>query len=267
MDAREESSTPAQADAAPAPDAPDAPDPEPVDDTRYLRPVFVGLLIAFGLGALALGFAATDSGKTVVPGVVGLQAETAQAAVLATDLQPRPVRSIATTFSAPGTVVTQTPAPRVKVDRGGAVDMTATVAPQIAPVPDVFMDAGITAEQELAYALYRPWMYVQLSDTVPFGQVVSQLPRAGQPVMTGTRVAVFVSMGLGSGGVPVPDVRGMKVDEAAQALADVYIVPVWIQTSAGQRAEGTVTDQAPAPGARVPVGSGIPLLSSAVSAP
>ena len=115
------------------------------------------------------------------------------------------------------------------------------------------------AEARLGASLLRPVYYQQLSDTVPFGRVVAQMPRAGSPVMTGQQVALFVSAGAGTGGAQVPAVVGQPIDQAAKSISDVYLVAVLFDPPPGTPLAGTVTDQVPAPGSRVPIGTAVPV--------
>ena len=80
--------------------------------------------------------------------------------------------------------------------------------------------------------------------------------------MTGQQVALFVSMGRGSGGAVVPSLVGKPLSEAATEVANVYLVAMLFDPHPGQPLGGTVTDQVPAPGARVPIGSVVPLFTS-----
>ena len=56
------------------------------------------------------------------------------------------------------------------------------------------------------------------SETVPEGSIVSQIPAAGDSVEKESVVKVKISVGLGEG--YVPDLKGMKPEEAEKALAE-----------------------------------------------
>jgi serine/threonine-protein kinase len=260
-------STPNGTEQAPSEEA-DALGPSPISDddvvdTAANVAAFAGIIVAGAVFALFAAYWLTARGQTEVPSVTGMGTQTAAVALAASDLSTGTQASVASTWFAPGIVMLQDPAAHQNVPVGTPVDLTVSVQPTPVTVPDVSLDSQTYADQVLSYALLRPIFYLQLSDTVPYGRVVAQLPRAGQQAMTGAPVAVFVSAGLGSGGVVVPNVMGKQASAASGAVADVHAVPVWFDLAPGEQPQGTIVDQVPAPGSRVPVGSAVPLFTSA----
>jgi len=198
---------------------------------------------------------------STVPSVTGLRVPDATARILAADLTTAPMGAFATTDFQPDVAMQQDPAFATEVPPGTPVDLL--IAPTI--VPDVSMATDVAAASRLEYSLLKPVVYQQLSDTVPFGRVVAQMPRAGQRATTGQQVALFVSMGRGTGGAVVPSVLGKSLSEAATDVASVYLVALLFDAGPGTSLSGTVTDQVPAPGTRVPIGSGVPLITSSMA--
>jgi beta-lactam-binding protein with PASTA domain len=180
----------------------------------------------------------------------------------AAQLTTATMATVATTEFGSGVVVDQLPAQSTAVPAGSGVDLLVAVPPTMTVVPDVSLDTTLVAQSVLGYSLLRPIVYQQLSDSVDYGRVVAQLPRAGQPLMTGQPVAIFVSMGRGTGGAVVPDVVGQTLGEAATHITDVYLLAQLYNMRPGMSMTDKVTDQAPAPGTRVPVGAAIALLGS-----
>ena len=77
------------------------------------------------------------------------------------------------------------------------------------------------------------------SDTVDPGQVISTDPKAGTPAPRDSTVQVHVSKGPQL--VDVPDVTGMTVEDASQALQNQGLVP----DVTNYRPGGTVVAQSP----------------------
>jgi len=251
-----------------------APEPESDDHGVVASAVRFGcggillvLMVAAAGMALVMGLGTWTAQHKVstVPSVSGLRVPDATSRILAADLTTAPMGAFATTDFQPDVAMRQDPASATRVPPGTHVDLLVAVAPTPTVVPDVAMDTDIAAASVLEYALLRPVVYQQLSDSVPFGRVVAQMPRAGQRATTGQQVALFVSMGRGTGGAVVPSVLGKSLSEAATDVASVYLVALLFDAGPGTSLSGKVTDQLPAPGTRVPIGSGVPLITSSVA--
>ena len=230
---------------------------------RFRVPVLVVLVIVASL-ALVVGLGAWASlrSKVSVPDVTGLPVPIAVEQIMAAQLATATMGTVATSDYDSGLVVRQSPTGTGLVPMGTPVDLLVAVPPTMTVAPDVVLDTIPVAGMKLGYALLRPVVYQQLSQTVPYGRVVAQMPRSGQPIMTGQQVALFVSIGAGTGGAAVPSVLGETLDVAAARITDVYLVPVLLNASPGTSRKGTVTDQVPAPGTLVPIGSAVPLITS-----
>ena len=227
--------------------------------------VFLLLLVAVAVGmtaVISLGTWVAEHKTSSVPSVTGRRVPLATEQILAAELATAPMGAFATTDFQPDVVMLQRPTRGTQVSPGTPIDLLVAVSPTATVVPDVSLDSRLGAASMLEYSLLIPVVYEQLSDTVPFGRVVSQMPRAGERVMTGQQVALFVSMGRGTGGAVVPSVLGKTVPEAASEVASVYLVAILFDPRAGSNLDGKVTDQVPAPGTRVPIGSAVPLITS-----
>ena len=96
----------------------------------------------------------------------------------------------------------------------------------------------------------------QPSETIPVNQVVDQDPSPGSRIAPTSTVTIFVSTGKPR--VPVPDVRGLTLNDAIARLNDVHLTPDVHQVySAAQ--SSTVVGQAPAGGQKVLVNSKVRL--------
>ena len=87
--------------------------------------------------------------------------------------------------------------------------------------------------------------------TAPAGEVLAQLPEAGQDAVPGSPVGLLVSKGRPEVTVAVPDVTGMTADEATTTLADAALTAVPVEAYVADVPAGDVADQEPAPGALV----------------
>ena len=107
------------------------------------------------------------------------------------------------------------------------------------------------AESALREAGFAPASASQYDLTAPAGEVLAQLPEAGQEAAAGSPVGLLVSKGRPEVTVAVPDVTGMTADEAVATLADAALTAVPVEAYAADVAAGDVADQEPAPGALV----------------
>jgi len=219
----------------------------------------VTVLLTIALSAGAWGESRTP---TVVPDVIGRPVPVATKRLADAKLATGAMPTVATSVYGAGIVVDQSPEERSQALSGSGVDMLVAFAPTMAVVPDVTLDTTLVAGNTLSYALLKPVFYQQLSDSVDSGRVVAQMPRAGQPIMTGQPVAVFVSIGRGTGGAVVPNVIGESLTDAATHMADVYLLAELYYPRPGMLMSEKVTDQVPAPGTRVPIGSAVPVIAA-----
>ncbi len=222
------------------------------------------VLVVVAVLALGTGLGAWMSlrSKVSVPDVTGLPVPIAVEQILGAQLATATMGTVATSNYDSGLVVRQSPTATGLVPIGTPVDLLVAVPPTTTVTPNVVLDTIPGAGVKLGYALLRPVVYQQLSQSVPYGRVVSQMPRAGQAITTGQQVAVFVSIGPGTGGAAVPSVLGKTLDAAAASITEVYLVPVLLNEGPDTNPKDTVTDQVPAPGTRIPIGAAVPLVTS-----
>ena len=250
------SESPIDVELPPGEDAPD--DKGARRGCGALMLILVGVVVAL-TAFLSLGTWAVARTKVPVPPVSGRISTAAITRLEDAGLKPGRMQAFATTVFQPDQVMMQNPGHQATLPPGSPVDLLVAVAPSATVTPDVSLDTTMLAEARLGSALLRPVYYRQLSNTVPFGRVVAQMPRAGAPVMTGQQVALFISAGPGTGGALVPDVIGKPIEQAAKTISDAYLVAVLFDPPPGTQLAGAVTDQVPAPGSRVPIGTAVPV--------
>jgi len=158
--------------------------------------------------------------QTRVPDVVGMPEGDAKQKI--TSHCPWLVPAISRVYSdtvAEGYVISQDPAARTLVDCDSTVHLTISLGPWT--VPDVVgmseSDAASTINSAELSVGSIGYLY---SDTVPAGCVISQYPRAGTVVDSGSKVDLDISMGPDTGGptVEVPDVVGMTESDAKSVI-------------------------------------------------
>ena len=174
---------------------------------------------------------------------------------------------------AQGQVYKQIPLPG-DVKRGSTVIYYVSGGVPQVPVPDVTLLSGVDAAAKLNdNGLNVGTTTSQFSDTVPIGQVISQLPAAGVKVDKGSKVNLVISSGPTSSPTPsvtptptpttsptsglvaVPSVVTMMQPDAVAALkAKGFNVTISNVNGNGQPT-GTVVDQDPAAYSNKPAGT------------
>ena len=207
------------------------------------------------MAAVAVGVAAavfvTMGGGVTVPDVTGKTEADATQALEDAGLSVGDVGEAADPDAEPGTVVRQDPAAGEEVDEGAAVGLTLSSGPATAAVPDVTGMTEAEAQGALLDAGFASESASQYDRMAPAGEVLAQLPEAGQEAVPGSPVGLLVSKGRPEVTVAVPDVTGMTADEATTTLADAALTAVPVEAYDPGVPAGDVADQEPAPGALV----------------
>lgn len=99
-----------------------------------------------------------------------------------------------------------------------------------------------------------------ISEEVEKGRIVSQDPKAGSKIKTGSTIRVNISKGLGDG--DVPDLTGKTEDELASYLEAAGFKLGTVSEKASEEPEGTVLDQDPKPGSTAEKGTAINVVVS-----
>jgi serine/threonine-protein kinase len=145
---------------------------------------------------------------------------------------------------------------------GGILFATSKLGPgQVTvTVPNVINKTQEVAMRELSDADLVP-VVKPVNSTRPVGKVFAQDPEQGSDVKKDTKVTISVSVGVGS--APVPDVTGMTVDDATRALTDAkFQIKVDPAESSSNIAPGSVIRTIPAANGDAEVGSVVNLVPS-----
>jgi beta-lactam-binding protein with PASTA domain len=154
-------------------------------------------------------------------------------------------------------VLTQEPAPKGRIVKGGTITLVLSLGPERYDVPDVVgkaYDVAVVALENAKLEIQRgPDGF---SDDIPKGSVLSVNPKAGTVVKPGAKVIVLVSKGKAP--ISVPYVVGKQITEARQALSQLGLRPVE-EYKDSDKPQGEVIGQSPAEGAGVDNGAEIKL--------
>jgi len=199
--------------------------------------------------------------NAIVPDVVGLTLEAAQAALSVYNFTVNVTEVCSDTVPA-GSVISQNPVGGTPVTEGATVDLVVSTGPcpVTVPVPDVVGQAQSAAEADITAAgLVVGTVTTQCSDSVPAGQVISQSPAGGTAVAPGSAVNLVVS----AGPAVVPNVVGQAQSAAAAAIQGAGLtVGAVQQVYSTAVAAGVVIRQNPAAGVTLSCGAAVNLLVS-----
>lgn len=161
-----------------------------------------------------------------------------------------------------GKVISTDPAAGMEVEEGTHVKMYVSMGVEKVEVPQI---TGITSEEAqaalAAVGLIGGSVTEEYSEEYDAGYVISQGKSAGSKLEKGSAVDYVVSKG--SSKVEVPDLYGMTMAEAQQALSNLGLVSGAV-TSGGHSdlPEGQVMSQTIAPGSHVDRGTAIDFQTS-----
>ncbi len=218
--------------------------------SRRNKWIILACAVAVAVGLVAVVVVIMGSG-VAVPDVIGKTEAEATQALEDAGLSVGDVGEASDPAAEPGTVLRQDPAAGEEVDEGSAVGLTLSSGPAAAQVPDVTGMTEAEARGTLRDAGFVSVSASQYDLTAPVGEVLAQLPDAGQEAAPGSPVGLLVSKGRPEPTVAVPDVSGMTADEATTTLADAALTAVPVEAYVADVPAGDVADQEPAPGALV----------------
>jgi serine/threonine-protein kinase len=138
--------------------------------------------------------------------------------------------------------------------KGGSVLVTVSSGPPSIPVPDAKGKSFADAQALLKEAGFNAVRADVFSDSTPVNVVDSTSPPAGSSAQKGSTVTINVSKGPDQ--VVVPDVRGLRIEEATAALQGVGLQ---VGSIYGPKHGRRVIDTAPQAGAKARRGTSVDL--------
>ncbi|MCW2938020.1 MAG: hypothetical protein JWN00_1005 [Actinomycetia bacterium] len=124
-----------------------------------------------------------------------------------------------------GQVISTNPAANSPANQGDSIDLTISKGKAISQVqvPDVSNQDAASAKATLEGSGFKVTTHSQANSSVPAGTVISTNPPAGTTVNQGSHITLNVSSGKQQ--VAVPNVIGMTLTQAKQALVAKGLVP------------------------------------------
>ena len=207
-----------------------------------------------------------------VPSVIGLSQEDAWARLRQALLELE-VAGEQESEKPPGTVLSQSPAAGEYVEPGDPkVSVTLSRGLDLANVPDLRGLLLGAAFSYLSRDRLRLGAVTQESSEQAAGVVLNQSPAPGARVRPDTEVALTVSAGTSAPGpdqpplppteVEVPSLVGQTLEAAQAELSSRNLVFGRVSTRAAPPAPGSIVEQNPAAGTRVPSGTPVQLVLS-----
>ena len=227
---------------------------------RSRRMVIAAVGVAAAAALAFVGATIANSDRVVaVPRVTGMTVPEARAMLADSshfDLADVPLRVDGRAYSESvpvGRVLTQTPAPTTRVKRT-SLDVRVRVSrgTALAVMPDVEGALQTDAVASLHDVGFAALVHAEESWDVPEGRVISSDVAAGDEVRRPGPIALAVSSGPPR--APVPDVRGVAVDDAVARLDGSFETDV-AEEGSDTAAADSVLRQSPEPGARAVLGS------------
>lgn len=202
-----------------------------------------------------------------VPELVGLTQEDAEAALEGEGLVLGDTTDEPSEEFDEGIVSDQSPDPGEEVEEGSAVDVTVSSGSALVPVPGVEGLPEADAVADIRGAGLAPSVERVSDDDIAPGTVISQNPREGQEVESGSTVTIEVSTGPEENPSPAPSATsdegealrsliGEDGDEVEAALEGegIAVEQVDAEQGACTGPPGTICSQEPAPGTIVTEG-------------
>ena len=200
------------------------------------------------------------SSEVNTPNVVGQTEADARAILAGKGLHVGDVAQEYSTKYAQGVIIKQDPAADILLKKGEGVSIVVSRGVHLVLVPDGLVGLSeADARQALKAAKLKVKQVIPRNSDQPVGQVLAVDPGAGSQVAIGSGVVLTVS----NGQVKVPNVVGMKVVDARNALVQAGFNVTTDPDTSPDNAK--VISQNPAPGSFVAYGSTVTLRTDAPS--
>jgi serine/threonine-protein kinase len=200
----------------------------------------------------------TGAPKVAVPNVINKDVD---AATQELENKGFNVKTKQTESSQPeGTVLSQNPDPGTELEKGSDVTLEVAKAAATTTVPDVTNQTCDAAKQQMqASGLTGTCTEVNASDPNQIGKVIQTVPSANSTVKKGSSVNIQVGQQAQNSQVAVPNIRGQKLKDVKQMLAQSGLQVGNI--SGPQDDNAIVANSDPAPGQPVAQGTAVNLVT------
>lgn len=190
----------------------------------------------------------TNDAKVVVPNLLGMTEDEAKAALKKKNLGYSIAGREESDKYAAGEIMEQSEKANSKVEKNTEIKVVISTgkAKKTVSVPDVRGMSEDDAQKTLENLNLIVEAQAQNNDTVASGKVISTDPAAGTQLTEGSKVTMYVSLGIES--VEVPSITGMSSEEAQSAIQNVGLQASVTEDYSDTVASGMVISQDPASG-------------------
>lgn len=245
-------------------------DEEPEQEKSIFKSkVFIaGLIMVLVMGFFAGAFMSYgkfwSTAEVVVPDVTGKQMTLARQI-----LEDKKLRvNVAETYDASvpaGTVVSQNPEAGAKVKEERLVTIYVSKGGESLEMPDLKGLSRKDAEEKLTKMGLKIGSIYERNSDEEAGTVIATDPRAGSKINKGQSVDITVSKGKKEKKVSVPDVTGLPLEAAKEAITSAGFHVGSVSKEPSKQAEGTVVSQSPAGGSSIAEGTAVNLVVAEAS--
>ncbi len=203
-------------------------------------------------------------GKVVeVPNVVGRRAEDAKKTLIGLQLQPVVETRRFSNTVPENHIIAQSPQAGMKVKLGGRVNLVLSLGRDKVTVPDLTGKMVDEAESMLGEIGLRVGIRSRVYSEKPSGIIIAQNPPPKSVAARGDPVDLLISDGIYPEPLIMNDLRGMKLEEAEEAIrhSGLSIGEVSFQQAKDHEAE-TIISQNPPPGTLIRAGDKVDLVVS-----
>jgi serine/threonine-protein kinase len=185
---------------------------------KILMAVSGGVVLLAAIAVLVLVLTgAFGTAETSVPNVVNLPEADAVAAIKEAGLKTGRVTGVFAYDIWKGKVSTQKPSAGVKVPRNSTVELTVSLGPEVAQVPDVIGQPKAQAASTIKAFIFKPKLVTGYSETIPVGCVISEKPAPGTLRAKDDTVTLVINTGVKPPGNKKPAVQQRKSTPVAPA--------------------------------------------------
>ena len=191
---------------------------DPAKDTEIKKGETVSLVLS------------TGAPKVLVPDVTGLTFATAQSQLQAKGFKVE--QKTEESDRPEGVVISQDPTGDQEVEKGSTITLTVSKPVERVPVPDVLNKTCEEATAQLqASGLKASCTQADTTDPNQIDKVFEISPAAGTPVEKGSTVTLKIGKQAPQQQTPLPEVRGRKLSEAQQLLAQAGFTNIKVNGS------------------------------------
>jgi serine/threonine-protein kinase len=225
--------------------------------------VSIFLLSAAIVGYLTLNIAIKSGEKVTVPNLVNKSVVEALDILSERGLELRKTGSRNSALIPENYILSQDPIAGTVVKDGTPVSVTISLGSHITIVPDLTGKPLREARVELKRAALRAGRFSRLHYQAGEDTILAQSPEPGEEVERDTPVHLLLSLGPRPHEYRLPNFVGHPLEKANNLLEAMGLLVGDITTKLDfSYAQGTILDQAPAPGSLVTEGSSVSLVMS-----